>query len=315
MSYEYDTKKAMEYSAFREYIVEKLPDYLGEEFADYCLNIIRVNKNNSIRWGIIALKKAAPENSIDLLPTIYLGDYYSDYNHGKGMEEILVDISNMLKKACRQPFSTDIPQDVFSTERIFFRLINKAGNEKWLKNRPHRDFIGGLVIIYALTLGEDISCEMSNVIADLMELNEEQLYAIAYENTKRIYPAVCQGLGTVVNELFGFPTEEEEILYVLSNKPRYRGANQMIYTENFKAFNCDCYILPSSVDEVMVLPIERENLRKSSIVDMLSKMVMEVNQEIDKKERLSNQVFFYSNTTGDLSVLTHNVQSVIDTIV
>lgn len=61
---------------------------------------------------------------------------------------------------------------------------------------------------------------------------------------------------------------------------------------------CDLYILPSSIHEVILIPAYDHDS-----YDELTSMVKEVNStQLSKEEILSDHVYFYSRETGQISM-------------
>ena len=90
--------------------------------------------------------------------------------------------------------------------------------------------------------------------------------------------------------------ENEISLYVLTNEEKNNGAVTMFYDdvlENIgKKLQSDFYIIPSSVHEVLILPVRN---RSELEVEKLKEMVSEVNDSIVSEEDiLSYDVFYYS---------------------
>ena len=66
--------------------------------------------------------------------------------------------------------------------------------------------------------------------------------------------------------------------------------------EECKVFQQDLYILPSSVHEILVLP------QMIGDADELRQMVCEVNETLEKEDRLSNQVYRYCCGSGIIEI-------------
>lgn len=96
--------------------------------------------------------------------------------------------------------------------------------------------------------------------------------------------------------------KENEVMYVLSNKSRIRGAGVIasnLCMEKIKEFakkmEMKKYaILPSSIHEVLLVKLEEEEINCS--IENLDNMVKEVNEEkVDIKERLSNHAYIFES--------------------
>ena len=130
------------------------------------------------------------------------------------------------------------------------------------------------------------------------EYTEEQL-ATACENTIRdariveIERAIYGCIPQTVDEWN--PVIGEECMYVLTNLTSYNGSGVMFCEELLEKIqtklDCDYYLLPSSIHEVIILPDEGGYDREE-----LDAMVKTINAaEVDPKDRLADRVFYYSN--------------------
>lgn len=101
-------------------------------------------------------------------------------------------------------------------------------------------------------------------------------------------------LDSYVREEINNITKDNDVeLYVLTNKIRINGAATMFYDNVLRDFarehECDVYIIPSSVHEVILIP-DNGTLTKEGI----NGMIIEVNQnEVSPIEVLSNHVYVY----------------------
>ena len=96
-------------------------------------------------------------------------------------------------------------------------------------------------------------------------------------------------------------TPLRERIYVVSNKHDFFGANALLYSdviaEVAAKIGTDCYILPSSVHDLIILSTEtyyKEN-RLANIVKTTN------NESVRPQERLSDSVYMYSINSGEIS--------------
>lgn len=89
-------------------------------------------------------------------------------------------------------------------------------------------------------------------------------------------------------------------MYVLTNKEKFWGATAILRIEILeeigKKLKQNFYIIPSSIDEVLIVPsyadIDRE---------MMDIMIQEVNEtQVSKEERLSDHAYYYSIEEGKI---------------
>jgi len=145
--------------------------------------------------------------------------------------------------------------------------------------------------------GEEVAT--ANVTEGILEqygVTEDELYKAALESAKEITPVICKSMYETMVEMMGeeakmfIPVDDnDDKMYVLSNKQKINGASAILYAENlpFKDF----YMLPSSRHEVLLVSIEC-GMSESS----LSAMVKEVNAtEVKPEDRLSDNAYCYKD--------------------
>lgn len=92
-------------------------------------------------------------------------------------------------------------------------------------------------------------------------------------------------------------SENEAFLYILTNKKAIRGAGSLLNRELIKKFANKhevkkVLILPSSIHEILLVPIE-ENEKIN--LDEISMIVREINREcVDEKDILSNEAYIFN---------------------
>lgn len=92
-------------------------------------------------------------------------------------------------------------------------------------------------------------------------------------------------------------------MWVLGNTAWFHGAVSLLYPDVLQSFAQEtghsCYILPASVNEVILLPKGREETR-----ELLYGMVASANRQMEDRESyLSDSVYYFDRRTGDISVL------------
>ena len=96
------------------------------------------------------------------------------------------------------------------------------------------------------------------------------------------------------------PPEQDEIMFVLSNKDKHHGAsavlNPKVMDEIAEKVGKDFFILPSSVHEVLIVTGTGQNDLKA-----LESMVQDVNAtQVSPAERLSDHVYAYDAETHEI---------------
>lgn len=316
----------MNYEIFKEVVKEKIKDYLPPMYENAEVNINVTNKVNQVKDG---LSVRLPESNV--APTIYLNDLYAEYEKTNDLNGILVKSARLFDEAIehKQDINTDISVENMK-EKVVFQLINTEQNKEMLAGMPHREF-QDLSIIYRAVMkieAEGIQSVMiTNQVAASMGLNEEQLFKLAAENTRNIFPPRVRSMNDIMKEMFakdGMPPEiaemmigempPEQTMWVISNEQGLNGAISMMYEDQLhklaEELETDLYIMPSSIHEVIAVSSDMGDPNE------LAAMVAEINMDqVSLDERLSNQVYHYDKDLRKLSLATDTPNKRLDGIV
>lgn len=293
-----------------------------EEYEDevcYEAHLHTITKNNGIVLdGITLLNKG--ENAG---PNVYLNTYFESYQMGKPLNVILDEIIE-----CHNRAKEDTTIDVVDIldfnlikDKIVVRLVNYEKNEEQLRECPHKKFLD-LAITFRYLASKDAMGLASSLIFNKefehWNIDLEDLYQLALFNTMREFPWQMDSLVKVVSECFGerLPDELREQfrddvrsieqmesrvnMYVLTNDVGLNGATSILYDNVIKNFakvqDCNIFILPSSVHEVMLVP---ENAETEP--EFLQELVIEANQSaVGLIDLLSNQVYYYDRKSEQI---------------
>lgn len=189
-----------------------------------------------------------------------------------------------------------------------YQLVNAEKNMRCLVDMPHKDFLD-MVAIYRVvvdsTESENVSFKVKKSLCDTLAITKEELDAAASRNTEK--EGFCvKSIASIITEITGISMPEEydtDIpMFVITNPKRFNGAAAMLYNNCFgdlaEKFGDDLYILPSSIHEVIAIPVgnrEPDNLRD---------MVCLINaSEVANDEVLSNNVYRYNSKDRILSIV------------
>ena len=310
----------MTYEDFKGKVTEQFMSYMPEQYKDMELRVDKVNKINRTLDGIHIFDVSAGKHQIS--PTIYINDMYEKYMQCADFEavidesvEVMVAEMGEVDKVAELDFTT-------AKDNIVFQLINTEQNKEMLEKVPNRQYLD-LSIIYRLVVKMDEegtqSAIISNELAGHLGFTEEQLFKIAAENTRRIFPPVVKSAADILLEMM--PAEmadlmidelpEEQTLWVISNERALNGAISMLYEDKLHELalelDDDLYIFASSTHEVIAV--------RASMGDPYeyAEMVSEVNMtQVDLDERLSNQVYHYDKDLRKLSLATDTPNKRLD---
>lgn len=316
----------MNYEIFKEVVKEKILDYMPPEYGKATVEILHTNKVNKVKDGLTI---RVPDSNV--APTVYLNDLFDEYEKTGDLQSIMVKTATLLDEASikKPDFNTSLEAENVR-DKIVFQLINTEQNKDMLSGMPHREF-QDLSIIYRIAMkvdGQGVQSVMiSNQVAEGIGMNEEQLFKLAAENTRRIFPPKVRSMNEIIREMFmkdGMPEEiaemmigempEDRIMWVISNEQGINGAISMMYEDQLhklaETLETDLYIMPSSIHEVIAVSSDMGNPNE------LAEMVAEINMsQVSLEERLSNQVYHYDKDLRKLSLATDTPNKRLDGLV
>lgn len=274
-------------------------------FKDAEVTVQKVVKTNDVKLQSLVIRELEGSN---LSPSIYLEGFYNRYLQGMELEEIEQDI---LKIYRRNKASQNLDVEFFEDwdkvkEKIVFKLVNFDMNREYLKDMPYFSYLDLAVTFNCfLEMGQlgsgNISIKNSHM--EMWHVTKKELWDAAYENTRRILKPVLKSMEEAIHEALGESMEglyANCCMYILSNRCNLNGASSILYNDVLKAFaermDTDFYILPSSIHEVILVP-----LNTGGDVEMYNMMVKSVNAEqVEPEEILSDHVYLYTRKTGKI---------------
>ena len=135
----------------------------------------------------------------------------------------------------------------------------------------------------------------------------DELHNIAMTNLKKQTPkfnSIREMLLEMGYPAFMLPSQDDPSMYVLTNENKVYGAAMILNNEllsNIRdVLNRDFIIIPSSIHEVIIVPISDDIMD----INEYSKMIQEVNtSEVDSKEVLSDHPYLYTKNNGFKSIM------------
>ena len=188
---------------------------------------------------------------------------------------------------------------------LFVKLVNTERNESLVEQSISKEFLDlSAVVRVVLKMDKEgmASMALSKEDAEILGMTEEEIYAVALKNTLRLFPPKLMNLEGYVEMSIGAKllfVEDEVTTYILTNQKEVDGAIYFMSPEVVgaiaEALEDDLYILPSSVNEVLL--VRASEVREG--VDGLKAMVRDVNETIvAEKEILSYSVYHYDKEHG-----------------
>ncbi len=188
---------------------------------------------------------------------------------------------------------------------LFVKLVNTERNRELVEQSISKEFLDlSAVVRVILKMDKErmASMALSKGDAEILGMTEEEIYAAALANTLRLFPPKLMNLWGYVEQNIGIglPYDEDEVTtYILTNQKEVDGAFYLMSRELVgniaEMLEDDLYILPSSVNEVLLVRVSE--VREG--VDGLKAMVRDVNETIvAEKEILSYSVYHYDKEHG-----------------
>lgn len=188
---------------------------------------------------------------------------------------------------------------------LFVKLVNTERNESLVEQSISKEFLDlSAVVRVVLKMDKEgmASMTLSKGDAEILGMTEEEIYAAALANTLRLFPPKLMNLGRYVEMSIGaeLPLGEDEVTtYILTNQKEVDGAIYFMSPEVVgaiaEALEDDLYILPSSVNEVLL--VRASELEDG--VDELKEMVRDANETVvAEKDILSYNVYHYDKEHG-----------------
>ncbi len=300
----------MNYEEFLDYVKESVSRFMGGE---YTVTLNKVMKNNGLELtGLVIMKKQQMA-----APTIYLDDFYEQYNLGREMKEIFEEIIEIYDENCHK-FNMDFTffMDYHQVkDRVMYKLLNYEQNRQLLEEVPYRRFLDLAVVFYVEINHDDLgygSVLIHNNHLDVWNITEKELYEAARENTPKRLKYQFSSMEGIVDELFGTILHQDILesedtpghdMYVLTNCNMLFGASCMMYEGLIRKISekldCNLYILPSSIHELIIIPQDGFAESKKE----LCALVRYVNEnQVEQVDRLSDCVYEYIREKDEICI-------------
>ena len=294
----------MDIKEFGKVLAAEVKDILG---ADYHIEVSEVVKNNGVIRNALVIRKEGEFVS----PTIYLESFFEDFKNGVVLMNVVGEVVKMYH-ASSVP-AAGMEMDFFRdfsevSGRMYYKLVNYEKNRGSLKDIPYRKVLD-LAMVPLCRVDNDIigsgNITVTNTHLKMWEISEEELWENIKDNAPKLAPVKIRGLADVLQRITDC---EDELLtmcgiYVVSNDADCLGAGAVLYPGVLKGLaedhECDLYIVPSSIHEVLVLPdagfgIDADNLRS---------IINEVNTStVGDEEILSDNLYVYRSDSDRIFI-------------
>lgn len=295
----------MSYEQFLQEIEERLQGRIRE---DQSVQLHTALKNNgTTRKGITLVTDGAT-----VLPTVYLEECYAAFMEGGDLDAVVDEILRVYGNVrMENPWEERDIKDLDSLKgHIVFRVVNREANRELLRDVPHLEVLDLAIIFPILVELEEAEGSMATLLIRnahfrYWDITVEELFQIALKNAQELLPAEAASMIAAVENMISEDersrfAEEEDYMYILTNKQRNFGAGVILYPDLLRNMGAylkeNFYVLPSSVHEVIVLPqskaVGKENL---------SAIVYEINHtQVAREDILSDRAYYYDISKGEL---------------
>lgn len=261
---------------------------------------IEILKNNGVKLDGFSYQKEGHREQ----PTVYVNHYYRKDIEEQELEEIAETIVKIQRDSILLPEKNlaQVLEYPMMKEQIYYKLISREKNEELLKQIPWLPWLD-LALVFYLRIPEHIIQNATALIHTVhMEhwgLTLGELYRTASENMKKLSVL----LKPMEEFLEGCHLEAlNSGMYVLSTEKKEFGAAVIVSPEVqkmcFERLEEDYYVLPSSIHELILLPVSLSVGRKG-----LEELVEEVNSFcVSEEEYLGGHVYRYSSVLGQVKL-------------
>lgn len=311
----------IDYELFKDVVKEKILDYLPPEYQDSEISIHPVDKFNRAQPydGMVVAKKGE-----QVCPIIDLNAMYHNYQITNNLDTIMRGFCEIVLEAYDRAKENRLDPDFNIREHIVPEIGNSMVNAQRLKDSPSRR-LNDLSVSYRVSIkdGEkgSASIHINNDYALRLGMDENELYKLACDNMKRLYPPETTRLVDYIYSSLqekGMSDEEIEVMLggpiqgLYESSPwlvRNHSANgatvlldNEVFDELANYVDDDLVIIPSSIYEVLAVEASMIPDREE-----LSAFIKSVNiNEVDENERLSNQVYMYSREDKQIRMVTNS---------
>lgn len=277
-----DNNKSRYYEEMKDCLLRMKPDEMVITFR-------RVDKHNRRRLHGCTLQMPDAVAA----PTFYLEDLYEAYCNGTSAEDLAESLIRYSKENNLMDLPGNIDVDDYECVRknLGLMVIGNDRNIDYLKDLVH-ETIEDLALIPIIFTNDShgTGCiKIREEFLSMWNVTKEELLREAMDNAPRLMPLTFKQLSDIIGEE---PEDRQEELFVISNCYFAGGASAIFYPGVLScigtALNRDLFILPSSINEVILVSDVGQDPQK------LKRIVEEVNRtQVSLQEVLTDSVYHY----------------------
>lgn len=263
----------MNMKEFKDYLAEKVKEYLPERYADADIRFQDVVKNGD--QHLTGIMITCPGETV--VPTIYINHSFDEYTAGRDIDEIVGEIADIRIQHETTLSAEDITKKLMDYDQIKdqlqVRMCDTKENEERLAGLVHTersDYSATYHVLLSNTLDGQASVAVTASIMETWGVTQEQLHqdAMAADLTRGPVLANMGALmenmmfGTEVTNLLEHPEADTGMdgmpMFCLTNEEKMNAAG-LIMQDNMLAQISEIvggsyYVLPSSIHELLIVP-------------------------------------------------------------
>ncbi len=303
---------------FADELVKGLISYYKEaEDKELDIRVEEIRKNNGVLLhGMIIRDQVSP-----IAPNIYIDGIYEQFLKGTKIEDCIEKAKAMYAESNKK---VEIPDGFMASfskveDQIFPKVINHDKNDEMLKRVPHAK-LGDLAVTFQVYLSEFdgvgiCTVTITNDMCKIWGVGTEQILDKALQNLRSKSGISIRSLFSIVSEIMlkskDYDADRDILqrhgedgtpqMFVMTNITKVNGATGLLECDKLANFadrvDSDLYILPSSINELIIVP----NKGMGYDVEKLLDMVKEVNAStVSKEEFLSDNVYSFNRKDRSL---------------
>lgn len=303
----------MTYKEFKYQLIQELEKQFPSGTS---VTIQQIPDNNNCKEDALTILE--PDSNIS--PTVYLKSYFLQLQQHTPFSVIVRQIYDYYQN---HRSIQSIDTSFFTcfdniSPHIVYKLIHLEKNKELLKEVPWIPYLDLAIVFYCLlskSPNQNASILIRNEHLSYWNISVEDLLSLANRNTPFLLNSCCDSLADLLLPLLkqlpdneqkdtrnAFVASRDVPMYVLTNQQRFLGACCILYDDVLKEIanrlECDLYILPSSVHEVILIPA---TITES--VAALSQMVYDINHsEVAEEDILSDHIYYYHRNTDSITM-------------
>lgn len=273
---------------------EKLGKEIRKNIPNVILEEAKSQRNNGPTEAIMVKIKGTPYGFALRYAETYQDIVKAGYDPEASVRQIVKDLKNRIDNIDNSVVKDSerlLTDYAFIKSHIRPVLVNKNKN----KDLVLRELCGDIAIAFKIYLNDEMSLRVTKIIEDKwkeMWKDVGDFYTSAFENEKQV-PEFYVPLDDVVRKAgISLPDDIDSYAYIISNEKICWGAIKVLTSQTVKDLAArlgGCYIIPSSINECILIPKKEYN----DVTEDMNEFISMVNaNDVRSDEVLSDSLYF-----------------------